>query len=133
MPIGDVDLTKAPSILEENAYRDTWGRGRSSYMTMLYERVALLYELLSADGILLLHLGSNVSHYGKVVCDEIFGPDAYVNEIIWKRQTAHSDVGQGARHLGRVHDTILMFRKGQGGAWNMEFTPVWRELPVELL
>jgi adenine-specific DNA-methyltransferase len=118
-----VALTKTPSILEESAYRDTWGHGASSYLTMLYERVALLYELLSEDGFLFLHLGSNVSHYGKTVCDEVFGADSYVNEIIWKRTTAHSDTGQGAKHLGRLHDAILLYRKGSGGAWNMEYLP----------
>jgi len=121
--VGDSDVTKAPSILEESAYRDTWGRGRSSYLHMLYERLVLIHELLTSDGSLFLHLGSNVSHFGKILCDEIFGPEAYVNEIIWKRQTAHSDIGQGARHLGRLHDTILFYRKGDGGPWNMQFTP----------
>lgn len=121
--IGEADVTKTPSILEESAYRDTWGRGRSSYLHMLYERLVLIYELLADEGYLFLHLGSNVSHFGKVLCDEIFGAAGYVNEIIWKRQTAHSDVGQGARHLGRLHDSILLYRKGEGGPWNMEFTP----------
>jgi adenine-specific DNA-methyltransferase len=121
--VGEADITKAPSILEESAYRDTWGRGRSSYLHMLYERLVLIHELLADDGALFLHLGSNVSHFGKVLCDEIFGVDAYVNEIIWKRQTAHSDIGQGARHLGRLHDTILLYRKAAGGPWNMQFTP----------
>lgn len=121
--VGGADFTKAPSILEESAYRDTWGRGRSSYLEMLYERLVLIHELLAPDGSLFLHLGSNVSHFGKLLCDEIFGPEAYVNEIIWKRQTAHSDIGQGARHLGRLHDTILFYRKGGDGPWNMQFTP----------
>jgi site-specific DNA-methyltransferase (adenine-specific)/adenine-specific DNA-methyltransferase len=121
--VGDADFTKTPSILEESAYRDTWGRGRSSYLHMLWERLVLIHDLLSDGGYLFLHLGSNVSHYGKVLCDEIFGADAYVNEIIWKRQTAHSDIGQGARHLGRLHDSILLYRKGDEAPWNMSFTP----------
>ena len=121
--VGDADFTKTPSVLEEHAYRDTWGRGRASYLAMLYERVALIHELLAEDGTFFLHIGSNVSHYAKLVCDEVFGPDHYVNEIIWKRQTAHSDITQGARHLGRLHDALLLYRKGDGGAWNMEYTP----------
>lgn len=128
--VGDADFTKAPSILEESAYRDTWGRGRSSYLHMLYERLLLINELLAADGSLFLHLGSNVSHFGKVLCDEIFGPEAYVNEIIWKRQTAHSDIGQGARHLGRLHDTLLLYRKGEGGPWNMSSRHTTRATPT---
>lgn len=121
--VGDADFTKVPSVLEEHAYRDTWGHGRASYLRMLYDRLVLIDELLADDGSLFLHIGSNVSHYAKILCDEIFGPDAYVNEIIWKRQTAHSDIGQGARHMGRLHDVILLYRKGEGGPWTMEYTP----------
>lgn len=121
--VGHADFTKLPSVLEEHAYRDTWGRGRASYLDMLYERIALIHDLLAEDGTLFLHIGSNVSHYAKVVCDEIFGAQAYINEIVWKRQTAHSDIGQGARHLGRLHDVILLYRKGEGGSWTMEYTP----------
>lgn len=99
--VGETSVMKQPSILEEHAYRDTWGRGRSSYLQMLYERIVLIHELLSEDGTLFLHLGSNVSHYGKLICDEVFGSAGYVNEIIWKRAHAHGDVGQGASVLSR--------------------------------
>lgn len=122
LKFGGQDFTKEPSILEEHAYRDTWGAGYSSYLTMLYERLVLIDELLASDGSLFLHLGSNISHYGKALCDEVFGADAFVNEIVWKRQTAHSDTTQGSRHLGRLHDVILLYRKGPGGPWNMEYT-----------
>lgn len=125
IPIGDERevLTKDQSALEVVAYRDTWGRGAASYLQMLYERVVLMHSLLKDGGALYLHLGSNISHYGKLICDDVFGPGAYLNEIIWKRQTAHSDTTQGATHLGRLHDTILLYRKGEGGSWNMQYTP----------
>lgn len=126
--LGETSLVKQPSILEEHAYRDTWGGGRSSYLQMLYERIVLVHELLSDDGTLFLHLGSNVSHYGKLICDEVFGPTGYVNEIIWKRAHAHGDVGQGAKHLGRLHDAILVFRKGDTGLWNAQYEPYSEEI-----
>ncbi|MGA7670585.1 MAG: site-specific DNA-methyltransferase, partial [Nitrolancea sp.] len=116
-------VTKDQSALEVVAYRDMWGRGAASYLQMLYERVVLMNELLVDGGTLFLHLGSNISHYGKLICDDVFGPAAYINEVTWKRQTAHSDTTQGARHLGRLHDTILLYRKGEGGVWNMQYTP----------
>src|SRR5438270_371356 len=50
--VGGSDFTKMPSVLEEHAYRDTWGHGRESYLRMLYERLTLMHELLSADGTL---------------------------------------------------------------------------------
>jgi adenine-specific DNA-methyltransferase len=55
--------------------------------------------------------------------DEVFGADSYVNQIIWKRQTAHSDIGQGAQHLGRVHDIVLLYTIGENFTWNMQYEP----------
>jgi adenine-specific DNA-methyltransferase len=125
--VGDEPLTKLPSILEEHAYRDTWAQGRGSYLSMLYDRVALIHELLEESGVLFLHIGANVGHYVKVICDEIFGASAFVNEITWKRSDAHSDIGQGAKHLGRIHDLILFYAKGADFAINMQYTPLPKE------
>jgi adenine-specific DNA-methyltransferase len=121
--VGDQQVTKQPSIIEEHAYSDTWGAGRASYLRMMYERIALCSELLEDGGAFYLHCAPNVSHYLKVICDEVFGAEAFVNEIIWKRQTAHSDVAQGAVHLGRLHDVLLLYAKGALATWNMQFTP----------
>lgn len=71
--VGDSSVEKMPSILEEHAYRDTWGHGQSSYLSMLYERVVLIHELLSETGSLYLHVGTNVSHAVKIILDEVFG------------------------------------------------------------
>jgi adenine-specific DNA-methyltransferase len=109
-----------PSVLEEHAYRDTWGRGRESYLRMLYERIALMHELLSEDGTLYVHIGPSVSHYVKIVCDEIFGPHNFRGEIVWKRSDAHSDVGQGAKHYGRIHEAILQYSKSEDYTFNVQ-------------
>jgi DNA modification methylase len=122
--VGDEQVTKQPSIIEEHAYSDTWGSGRASYLRMMYERLALIWELMAEGGSFFLHCAPSVSHYLKVLCDETFGSDAFRNEIVWKRQTAHSDVSQGAQHLGRLHETLLLYVKGaQASAWNMEYLP----------
>lgn len=93
--VGDESVTKLPSILEEQAYRDTWGHGRSSYLSMMYDRLVLISELLAREGCLYLHCAPTVSHFLKALCDEIFGASAFGSEIIWKRTTAHSDTKQG--------------------------------------
>ncbi len=80
--VGDVTLTKQPSVLEEHAYRDTWSGGRSSYLRMMLSRLVLIHELLTDDGSLYLHCAPNVSHYLKLLCDEIFGADRFQAEII---------------------------------------------------
>ncbi|MGH3771674.1 MAG: DNA methyltransferase [Pseudonocardiaceae bacterium] len=119
----DQDLAKLSSVLEEKAYRDTWGKGVESYLQMLYERLVLLRELLSDRGSLFLHLAPDVSHLVRVLLDEIFGADNFRAEIIWKRTTAHSDYGQGARLFGPVHDCILYFTKSDSYIWNKLTSP----------
>jgi DNA modification methylase len=118
-----VEFIKEPSILEQKAYRDTWGRGLDSYLQMMYERTLLLRELLAENGILFVHLDDTVCQYVKVILDEIFGATSYVNSVTWKRSDAHSDIGQGAKHLGRICDTVLLYVKTpQEHTWNMQWT-----------
>ena len=54
--------------------------------------------------------------------DEVFGKERCLNQIVWKRQTAHSDTGQGSEHLGRLHDVIFLYSKNEHFPWNMQFT-----------
>ncbi|MGF1647298.1 MAG: site-specific DNA-methyltransferase, partial [Kineosporiaceae bacterium] len=73
----DQELVKLSSVIEEKAYRDTWGKGVDSYLQMLYQRLVLIRELLSDRGSLFLHLAPNVSHLARVLLDEIFGADNF--------------------------------------------------------
>jgi DNA modification methylase len=118
IPDADTSFTKEPSIIEQKAYRDTWGRGLDSYLQWFYETILLLHELLNDEGSIYVHIGSNVSHYVKVLMDSVFGAEMYINEVVWKRNEAHSDVGQGARHFGRLHDIILVYGKSSQYTWN---------------
>ena len=120
--VGDEAVTKLPSILEEHAYRDTWGSGQASYLTMLYERLVLIHELLSEDGALYVHLAPNVSHAVKLVLDEVFGPTQFRSEIIWKRSSAHSDTKQGRRQYGGLHDVLFFYTKTDRWQWNSLYT-----------
>jgi adenine specific DNA methylase Mod len=92
-------FTKEPSIIEHKAYRDTWGRGFESYFQWFYDTAMLLHELLHETGTIYVHLDWHVSFYAKAILDEVFGADRFVNEVIWKRQTAKGDVTQGATPL----------------------------------
>ncbi len=116
-------FTKEPSIIEQKAYRDTF----NSYLEWFYDTAILLRELLAEDGTIYVHIGQNVSHGVKLILDEIFGPDRYLNQIIWKRQTAHSDVTQGSQHLGRLHDVIFLYTKSEHYRWEMQYTPYDKE------
>lgn len=82
--IGDgAEVTKEPSALEVKAYRDTWGKGMQSYLQMMYDRLVLMKELLADDGSIIVHLDWRVSHYIKLLLDEVFGRDNFRNELIW--------------------------------------------------
>ena len=122
LQVGDEEIVKEPSVIEDKAYRDTWGDGLHSYLRMLRDRFLLLQELLSDDGMIYVHIGWGVSHYVKLPLDEVFGEERFVNQIIWKRQTAHSDIGQGSQHFGPIHDVILLYSKSERFTWNMQYT-----------
>lgn len=127
--IGDENdvASKDQSVLEMVAYRDMWGKGTDSYLQMMYERLALMRDLLAENGLIFVHIGWNISHYVKGILDDVFQAERFINQIVWKRQAAHSDIGQGAKHLGRLHDVVLLYSKSDTFRWNMQYEPYSRE------
>ena len=108
--IGDDHLTKQPSIIEEFAYRDTWGKGNDSFLSMLYERIKLINQLMSADSYIFIHCDWRVSYMIRQLCDEIFQKENFVNEIIWyyyNKMTKNS-----IKMFPRAHDNIIAYKKG---------------------
>jgi len=111
VPVGDDKgtLAKEQSALEMVAYRDTWGRGTDSYLHMLYERFAIMSQLLSPSGSIYVHLGPNISHYVKPILDEVFTSAHYHSEIVWRRSNSHNKLTD---QYGPIHDVILFYSKG---------------------
>ena len=108
--IGGDTFTKKPNILEEIAYRDTWGKGSDSFIAMIYERMALMRDLLTADGSIYVHCDWRVTGYIRLVMDEIFGKDNVRNEIIW---TFTGPGSPGMQQFNRKHNTIYWFSRSQ--------------------
>jgi DNA modification methylase len=107
-------FTKQASLIEQKAYRDTWGRGIDSYLQWFYETVVLLHELLTESGCLYVHLDWRVIHYAKVVLDEVFGLDGFLSQIVWRRTNA-----RGTKDLWpRIHDILLLCAKGDLPTFN---------------
>src|SRR3990167_7765110 len=79
--IGDDEFTKQPNVLEELAYRDTWGKGADSYVSMIYERLMLMRDLLASDGVIFVHCDWRVNSYIRLILDEVFGKENYRAEI----------------------------------------------------
>jgi adenine-specific DNA-methyltransferase len=106
---------KQPSMLEQKAYRDTWGRGLDSYLNWFYEAAVLLWELLADDGSIYVHIGPDMSQYVKVVLDEVFGIDNFKNELYWRRVFSHNDT---KGRYGIVTDTLLFYSKSPNYLFN---------------
>ena len=98
-----------------------------AYLTMMAQRTAELHRVLKPTGSIYLHCDPTASHYLKLMMDAVFGLENFRNEIIWKRTSAHSDVEQGAIHMGRIHDTMLRYSKGASPKWNTVYVPYDRE------
>jgi len=113
---------KKQSIIEEIAYRDTWGKGISSYLNMMYERLKLMYTLLAEDGSIYVHLDWRMTHHIKLILDDIFGSDKYCNQLIWKRGKMKGAKAVGNQY-GRNHDTILFYTKSDKYLYNRQFIP----------
>lgn len=114
IPESRESFTKEPSIIEQKAYRDTWGRGLDGYMQWFYETIALLRELLTDNGTIYVHLDYHVSHNCKAILDEIFGDACMRNEIIWQRTNAHGSLDR----FGPIHDTIFYYAKSDKPKYN---------------
>lgn len=106
--IGGETFHKEPNLLEQIAYRDTWGRGTDSFIAMMYERLVLMRDLLAPDGSIFLHCDYRVSALVRLAMDEIFGRERFNNEIIWK----YSGGRLGKRFFGRKHDNIFWYARG---------------------
>lgn len=125
VPIGDGkdSVFKEQSVVEEKAYRDTWGAGLDSYLEMLVPRLQLLRELLSPRGSLLLHLGVQVNHPVWVALEEVFGRENVVDEIIWSYGTP-SGGRAAANKLIKAHEYILYVARSYGShTYNKEYLP----------
>jgi len=108
-PIGEKgeEVFKEQSILEEKAYRDTWGSGIISYLGMMSQRLKLLHDLLSEKGSLFLHCDWHVGALLRQLLDETFGSDAFLNEIVWH----YRKWSTRSRNFQRNHDTIFWYSK----------------------
>jgi len=114
-------LEKEASVIEDIAYRDTWGRGADSYASMILERLTAIQNLLASDGSIYVHCDSRVSGQIRNILDEVFGPDNFVNEIAWKRSANTSSIGQIWK---RAHDTIFFYSRSDEYTFNFQRKPL---------
>lgn len=105
-----VALEQRPTVIEQFAYSDTWSDGTASYLAMITPRLILMRELLSETGSIHVHLGIQVNHYVKVLMDEIFGKDNFVQEVIWAYGSPSGGRAAGPKMV-KIHEYILHYAK----------------------
>jgi site-specific DNA-methyltransferase (adenine-specific)/adenine-specific DNA-methyltransferase len=119
--IGGETFHKEPNILEQIAYRDTWGRGADSFISMIYERLILMRDLMHKEGSIYVHLDWRLIDHIRLVLDEIFGSSCYQGCVRWQRQT--SSGYKGMKKYGRAHDSILWYSRSDSFKFNPQFVP----------
>jgi DNA modification methylase len=127
--IGDSgdEIFKEHSMMEEKAFRDTWGKGIESYLSMMYERLPFMKELLSPKGSIYIHLDWRMTSFIRLIADEIFGSDNYNREIIW-RMGWISGYKTMAKNWIRNHDNILFYVKDKD---KFTFNKKWIPYPPD--
>ena len=118
----DIDELKS---FEEKMYGDVWDKEK--YLNWMYENLMAIKSVMSETASIWVELDNHIGHYVKILLDEIFGEGHFVNEIVWKRTFSHSDVGQGAKHLGRLHDVIFLYSMSDEYVLNTVYTPYSKE------
>ncbi len=103
----NINLSQKPTVIEQFAYADTWKDGTVSYLKMIYPRLVLMRELLSEKGSIYVHIDWHVGHYVKILLDDIFGKENFVNEIVWNYQ----GTGEPKKAFKRKHDVIFYYSK----------------------
>jgi site-specific DNA-methyltransferase (adenine-specific)/adenine-specific DNA-methyltransferase len=116
--IGGETFHKEPNLLEQIAYRDTWGRGADSFISMIYERLILMRDLLAEDGSIYVHCDWRVTAFMRSVLDEVFGRANYRGEIVWKRDAVGKGAKKLARHWPKTLDNIIAFARSSAGIFN---------------
>ncbi|MCA9470155.1 MAG: site-specific DNA-methyltransferase, partial [Nitrospira sp.] len=116
--IGGETFHKEPNLLEQIAYRDTWGRGADSFIAMIYERLILMRDLMHSEGSIYVHCDWRLNSSIRLVLDEIFGADRFNTEITWKRVVSTGSSKAISKKFPVVNDSILFYSKDAKNVWN---------------
>jgi site-specific DNA-methyltransferase (adenine-specific)/adenine-specific DNA-methyltransferase len=106
--IGGETFHKEPNLLEQIAYRDTWGRGADSFDSMIFERLVLMRDLLSEDGSIYVHCDWRLNGQMRLMLDEVFGAERFINDIVWFYPDSP---GRPYDRFVPKHDNITRFSK----------------------
>ena len=116
----DIEDLKA---FEEKMYGDVWDKER--YLNWMYENLMAMKSIMSDEASIYVHLDWHIVHYVKILMDEIFGEENFINDVTWKRQTSSGFKGKNA--MGKNHDNILVYGKSDDFLYNTQYLPYSEE------
>ena len=116
----DIEELKA---FEEKMYGDVWDKER--YLNWMYENLMAIKSVMSDEATIYVHLDWHIVHYVKILMDEIFGEENFINDVTWKRQTSSGFKGKNA--MGKNHDNILVYGKSDIFLYNTQYLPYTEE------
>lgn len=108
------------AAFEEKMYGDVWEKEK--YLNWMYSNLLAIKSVMSDNASIYVHLDWHIGHYVKVLLDEIFGEDNFVNEIVWKRATSGSSKAR-AKRFGADHDTLFLYRKNEDFIFKQVYLP----------
>ncbi len=116
--IGGETFHKEPNLLEQIAYRDTWGRGADSFISMIYERLWLMKDLMHPEGSIYVHCDWRVNAFVRAAMNEVFGSGAFLNEIIWRKGSFFGP-SNNLSQFPKNHDSIYLYRSRDSWCFNL--------------
>ena len=123
-----IKIKEKDKIYDSIAYYDHWNNDLDSYLQMLHERLKLIKDLLSNNGLIFVHADWHANHYIRLILDEVFGENRFINNIIWYYYNKYS---AGKKNLPRAYDTILVYSKTKNYTFNELRIP--RKKPIKQL
>ncbi|MDR1489412.1 MAG: site-specific DNA-methyltransferase [Desulfovibrio sp.] len=112
--VGEWDAGRKPEVIKSIAYGDVWGEGADSFISMIYERLILMRDLLAEDGSIFAHCDWRFSSQMRLLLQEVF--KNYNNEIIWH----YTGGGRAGTYFSRKHDSIFWYSKGKKRIFNAD-------------
>jgi len=99
---------------DEKMYGDIWKK--EDYLNWMYENLQAIKSIMSDTASIYMHLDWHIGHYVKILMDEVFGEDNFVNEIIW----SYSTLGRPDNRFPQKHDAIYVYGVSENRYFNKE-------------
>ena len=120
-PYGEKGWKKGTPVVRFKGYEDRFA-GEKDYRKLLRKMVKTSWSLLKPDGVFYLHLDWRMAAQARIICDQVFGKNQFLNEIIWSYESG----GRSKKFFSRKHDTILLYARSRKYRFDITKVPLDR-------